>query len=385
VTGATQVILLIDALGWELAERTAFLSDRLPHRQRLRTILGYSSAAIPSLLTGLVPSRHEHWFLYLRAARPADSPFRGADWIARLPRRLRERWTVRRRLGEWWRRSAGIEGYFSLYEVPYAELAELDYIERRDTWSAGSFPGGSYIDDLEKLGVPAFVSDWRLPDVEKFRLAQARADSPSPPKSFLLYLTEIDARQHAHGSRGAPVDERLVTYRAHLDRLLATLEARGPVSLSVCSDHGMTDIHRVVDPWPHLRETGLDFKWDARLFIDSTFVRFWAGSADAEGRIRKAFGGIDWGHVLEPAEIAREGVDFADHRYGNLFVLADPGVLICPSYMGRSPLRGMHGYTPDDPASDAVLLRSEADPEPAESILDLRRLFQDHWRDGGKP
>jgi hypothetical protein len=66
-------------------------------------------------------------------------------------------------------------------------------------------------------------------------------------------------------------------------------------------------------------------------------------------------------------------------------VLADPGVLICPSYMGRSPLRGMHGYTPDDPASDAVLLRSEADPEPAESILDLRRLFQDHWRDGGKP
>jgi hypothetical protein len=147
----------------------------------------------------------------------------------------------------------------------------------------------------------------------------------------------------------------------------------------------MTDIHRVVDPYPALKETGLDFNAGTRMFIDSTFVRFWSDSPAAEEQIRRAFGRIDWGRILEPAELAREGVDFADGRYGDLFVLADPGVLICPSFMGRSPLRGMHGYTPDDPASDAVLLRSGADPEPPVSILDLRRLFRSEWPTGGRP
>ncbi|TPW09119.1 MAG: putative AP superfamily protein, partial [bacterium] len=72
----------------------------------------------------------------------------------------------------------------------------------------------------------------------------------------------------------------------------------------------------------------------------------------------------------------REGIDFNDDRYGAVIALADPGVLICPSYMGRTPLAGMHGYSPDDPASDAMLLAEEAPATPLASILDLRRHFR---------
>jgi hypothetical protein len=371
----SQVILLIDALGWELAERTGFLSDLLPHRQRLRSVLGYSSAAIPSLLTGNVPREHGHWFLYFRARHAGDSPFTGARWIARLPRRIRESWTLRRRLGEWWSRRASIEGYFGLYDVPYRELADMDYIERRDTWRKGTFPGGSYIDDLADMKIPAFVSDWRVPDDRKLEAALTAARSDEAPRVYLVYLTEIDARQHAHGSHGAPVEERLYSYRQAVDRLLEVLGRSGSVALTVCSDHGMTDIRRVVDPFPLLEASGLDEGRDYRVFIDSTFLRFWPASPEAESRLTAVFGGLDWGHVLAPGELKREGVDFPDDRYGRLFVLADPGVLICPSYMGRAPLKGMHGYTPDDPASDAVLLRSSDSPERPDSILGLRRFF----------
>jgi predicted AlkP superfamily pyrophosphatase or phosphodiesterase len=192
---------------------------------------------------------------------------------------------------------------------------------------------------------------------------------------FFLYLTEIDARQHAHGSRGAPVEERLATYRPRIDALLSALEARGEVALTVCSDHGMTDITRVFDPAPFLEASGLKFPRDGRLFVDSTFLRFWPASPEAGVRIRSTFRRLDWGHLLEADEIRTEGVDFDDDRYGALLVLAEPGVLICPSFMGRSPLKGMHGYSPDDPASDAVLLRAGPDPDPPGSILDLRRLF----------
>lgn len=386
VSATRQVILLIDALGWELAERTGFLGDRLPVRRRLRTILGYSSAAIPSLLTGAVPRDHDHWFLYLRARRPEDSPFPGAAFMARLPRRLREAWKIRRRLAEWWRKRSDIRGYFGLYEVPYAALARLDYVERLDTWAPGTFITGSLVDDLAARGAAAFVSDWRVPDDEKFAAARAAAETPDPPRVFLLYLTEIDARQHAHGSIAPAVDERLVTYRAHIDALLQRLERRGPVRLSVCSDHGMTDVTRVVDPNPTLAATGLNNPRDYELFVDSTFVRFWPGSPAVADRLTQAFTGLDWCHVMTAEEARREGVDFGDDRYGSLIVLAEPGVLIVPSFMGRWPLKGMHGYSPDDPASDAVLLR-ESDDDPApRSILDLRRLFgADLDRDKGRP
>jgi hypothetical protein len=371
----SQVILVIDALGWDLAARTAFLADRLPHRRRLRTGLGYSAAVIPSLLTGVPPREHGHWFLFHRAVHPGDSPFRGAGLMARLPRRIRERYSLRMRLGEWWRRSAGIRGYFHLYEVPYRELKDLDYTERRDTWKPGTFACGSYLDDLAARGLEPHVSDWRIPDDAKLDAALARAQADPPAGVFLIYLTEIDALQHAHGNDSPVVDGRLLAYRDRLRRLEGILAARGPVSLTVCSDHGMTNVTRVADPGPLLQATGLSEGRDYRVFIDSTFLRLWTNRPAAEGRLRECLAGLDWGRLLDRDELEREGVDFPDNRYGDLIVLAHPGVLICPSYMGRSPISGMHGYAPDDPASDAVLLRGVEDSPAPRSILELRRLF----------
>lgn len=374
--GPTQVILVIDALGWELAARSAFLADRLPHRRRLRTVLGYSAGVIPSLLTGVPPREHGHWFLFHRVARPSDSPFCGAGLVARLPRRIRESYRLRMRLGEWWRRSAGIRGYFHLYDVPYGELARLDYVERRDTWAPGTFPGGSYLDDLAARGLEFFVSDWRVPDDAKLEAALARARTLPPARVYLIYLTEIDALQHAHGNDSPEVIARLLAYQDRVRRLEEILAARGPVLLTVCSDHGMTNVTRVVDPRPALERTGLAGGADCRVFIDSTFLRFWSAGRSAGARLRERLAGLDWGRLLDEAELQREGVDFPDHRYGELLVLAHPGVLICPSYMGRSPIRGMHGYSPDDPDSDAVLLRGVEDAPQPRSILDLRGLFR---------
>lgn len=369
------VILLIDALGQELAETSGFLADRLPARRRLRSILGYSAAAIPSLLTGQAPRDHGHWFLYFRARRRGDSPFVGARWLARLPGRIANRWSVRRRLAEWWRVRAGIQGYFGLYEVPYRELADLDYVERLDTWGHGTFPAGSWIDDVAAAGLSHHVSDWREPDDSKFD-AMARREAESPADVYTLYLTEIDARQHAHGSRGRPVFERLESYRRRLDELLPRLERRGPVTVIVCSDHGMTDIHTVLDPRPVLGRAGFTAGRDYRVFLDSTFLRFWCDRPAVVSRLAEVCGETPGLRVLGDDELAREGVDFPDDRYGRLLVLADPGVLVCPSDMGHQPLMGMHGYTPADAASDAVLLTAADPGSGPTSILHLREFFR---------
>ena len=67
-----RMFVLIDALGWTYVEDSRFLADLLPYRTPLRTFLGYSSGAVPSILTGVPPARHGHWNLFYRD--PARSP-----------------------------------------------------------------------------------------------------------------------------------------------------------------------------------------------------------------------------------------------------------------------------------------------------------------------
>src|SRR6266446_6033461 len=88
------IYVLVDALGWELVRGRPFLDDVLIDKRWLVTILGYSSGAIPSLLSGRYPNQHGHWNLFYRS--PAESPFRWTRPLGRLPRPLVENPVSRR-------------------------------------------------------------------------------------------------------------------------------------------------------------------------------------------------------------------------------------------------------------------------------------------------
>ena len=59
-----KLIVLIDALGWEILSGRQFLSDLLPHRKAVRSVYGFSAGAIPSILTGRYPQEHRMWGLF---------------------------------------------------------------------------------------------------------------------------------------------------------------------------------------------------------------------------------------------------------------------------------------------------------------------------------
>ena len=90
------VVLLVDALGWELAGRTPGLAPMLTERRRLDTILGFSSGALPTLFTGKLPAEHGRWLMYRRAV--GRTPFAGFDWLRLAPGRVRRSWRVGRAL-----------------------------------------------------------------------------------------------------------------------------------------------------------------------------------------------------------------------------------------------------------------------------------------------
>src|SRR5438094_8959302 len=130
------IYVLVDALGWEVVRDRPFLDDVLPDRRWLTTILGYSSGAIPTLLTGRTPSQHGHWNLFYYD--PQRSPFRWTRALAPLPSPLVENRVARRVLKSAARRLSGYSGYFSLYDYPVAHLPSCHPAAQRDVY----LPGG---------------------------------------------------------------------------------------------------------------------------------------------------------------------------------------------------------------------------------------------------
>jgi hypothetical protein len=367
-------VLLVDALGWELAARTPGFAAGLTHRRRLETVLGFSSGALPTLFTGRLPSEHGRWLMYRRAGN-AGTPFRGFRWLGLLPSRLRRKWKLSVMLTRLVARR-GVRGYFSLYQVPRELLEEFDLAERDDIFVPGGLPGDSLWDAAERSGVRWRGWNWRTPEPEALDEME-RALEQGPEDFLFCYTADLDAALHREGSGGGDVRERLARYDAWLTRNTHAARLRGEdLRLVLLSDHGMLDVRETVDVMGAL--AGLSCRWprDYVPFFDSTFARFWWRSAAARGEVRAALQAVRGGRWLDDGELERAGALFPAREYGEDIYLLDPGVLMVPSFMGSRPLAAMHGYDPAHPEMAAVLLANHAVPDDVRHLKDVRGFLE---------
>jgi hypothetical protein len=368
-------VLLVDALGWELAARTPGFAAGLPHRRRLETVLGFSSGALPTLFTGQLPSEHGRWLMYRRAGN-SGTPFRGFRWLGLLPPRLRRSWKLSVLLTRLVARR-GVRGYFSLYQVPRELLDEFDLAERDDIFAPGGLPVDSLWDTAERIGVCWRGWNWRTPEPEVLS-AMERALECGPEDFLFCYTAELDAALHREGAGGAGVRERLTRYDAWLTRNVHAARRRGEdLRLVLLSDHGMLDVRDTVDMMGAL--AGLSCRWprDYVPFFDSTFARFWWRCSAARGEVRSVLEGVRGGRWLDDDELERAGALFPAREYGEDIYLLDPGVLMVPSFMGSHPLAAMHGYDPAHPEMAAVLFANHPVPEGVRHLKDVRGFLED--------
>jgi hypothetical protein len=368
------VLVLVDALGHARVGDSGFLAAELPHRRPLETVLGFSAGAIPALLSGTWPAENGHWVMFHRD--PKNSPFGIGRWLARAPRRVRESWRVRQWVKESCRGAVG--GYFDLYEVPWSELAELDVCERANLYAPGGLGAiGTLFDDAAERRLATRVWDWRSDDTANERafvdtVIAAAQDPAGHPDLLFWYTPSVDALMHAHGVHAPVVEERLVRLADAIRRALAGAQAHGrEVWLYLTSDHGMADVTHHVDVMARVAASGLVPGRDYHAFYDSTLARFWFASPLAEAAARRALEGLP-GRFLDRQDEERWGIHFADRRYGEAIWLIDEGGLIVPSYMGKDPVRAMHGYDPATPASQATFLSNRALPAGLSHIVDVR-------------
>ncbi|MCC7300036.1 MAG: alkaline phosphatase family protein, partial [Verrucomicrobia bacterium] len=349
------LFIFIDAFGQEVSLRHPFfLQDLIRDQKKLDTILGYSSACDPSIISGKLPSEHLMWssFYY----DPKNSPFKWTKLLAILPDSVFRRGRVRHILSKVIKRVLGFTGYFQLYGVPFKFLPLFNYAEKKRIWEPGGLLRGETIfDELARRNIPHYVHDSAVSDETK--LARLTADIEAQRIDFAYCsLGKLDALMHAVGTRDPKVTELIRWYDQQVRQVIATAEKHyDEVAWYVFTDHGMHDITAGYNLIADVEKTGLRWNRDYVAFYDSTMARFWFKNSGARQIITTLLDKHPKGRILSEKELRREGTWFAGGMYGELIFLMNSGLQIVPSFMGVKQIKGMHGYHPDDADSAAAI------------------------------
>lgn len=366
------LVVFIDAFGWEILKKNQFLEDKLSFRKPLNTVFGYSSTCIPTILSGTMPQEHEHFsFFYYQ---PDTSPFGMMRYLKYLPAEITRRGRVRRYMSRFIKRLYGYTGYFQIYNMPFEHLSLFDYSEKHDLYASGGINSGAktFLDILREQKIPFSLSDWRAS--EDANMQKVHTDiSTGTPRLAYVYLAGLDGIIHEYGTTSAQSKEKIRWYDTQLRRLLEIAESKYQnVNLTVFSDHGQADIHTQLDLIRIVQDRlPLTFGKDYVAVYDSTMARFWALKPGVENQIKSVLQEQTQGRLLSDAQLAKLECNFSGNKYGEIFFVANPGVLICPSFLGDKPLAAMHGYLPDDKDSIAMVASNHDIDTPPKRLDDM--------------
>ena len=368
------IVCFIDALGWDVLRTRQFLEQELPHRKKLRSVFGFSSACVPSILTGRYPQDHLHWSFFYYS--PKTSPFKPLRLLRLFPSALINRGRVRHLISKLVKKLYGFTGYFQLYNIPFKHVHLFDYCEKKDLFKPGGMNRGDNIfDRLQAANIRYHVSNWR--QGEDANLAALNHDIEQGEIRFaFLYMAAMDALLHQVGKHSPLVDDKFAWYEQKLRQTIQTAEQHyDELRLFICSDHGMASVHTELDLMGQVEQLGLTFKQDYVATYDSTLGRFWTFNDAAREQILALLNRQSLGRVLSKDELASLGCDFPNNQYGEIIFLANPGVMVVPSDMGTNAITGMHGYHPDDIDSDASYISNVPAPDYLEAIPDMFTLM----------
>ncbi|MBO5958700.1 MAG: alkaline phosphatase family protein, partial [Lentisphaeria bacterium] len=317
-----EIFLFIDALGWKIVNDYGFLTDLLPERRKISMQFGYSSSAIPTILSGKTPAEHGHLGLFRFA--PDVSPFKTLSRFAPLfkPEGFWNRGRVRHHLSRLLKKWYGFTGYFQLYRMPLWKLKYVDYCEKQDLFIAGGMEQIANLHDtLHRMGIDFHISDWHLSDWENYLAAEKAMDDG---KNFLfVYTASLDGVLHDKVRDPDAVQGKLDEIREQIGSLYRKAEEHAEnVHFTVISDHGMTPLTGTVDIMSRIEQSGLVFGQDYGACFDSTMARFYylnEKAAPVITEIMKAFPG----HFLSPEDEVRYGIYRIDRAFGDAIFLLD--------------------------------------------------------------
>lgn len=372
------LFIFIDACGWEIIQDDPFCNVMAPNRRRLESVFGYSSACVPSILSGRWPDQHRNWSYFVYD--PKHSPFKVLKPLQWLPKAVTSRRVVRRWLSKLVKLQLGFRGYFDLYNLPFKYISLFDFTEKKSPLRPHGMNRGANISDfLAESGIAHHISDPTHSETENFDAMLKDVQSGRIDFGF-LYSAELDGLLHREGNQAPEISPKLRGYEARIRQLLdAAQDQYEEVRLYVFSDHGMANCDQHLDLMARIEPLPLEFGKDYAGVYDSTMARFWFFNEAARRTVTETLRTIPEGRILPDVELERLHCLFPDRYFGELFFLMREGVLIVPSHMGERPIRAMHGYHPDEKHSYAALLTNQ--PEIPDGISAIPHIYNLMVRD----
>ena len=175
-----------------------------------------------------------------------------------------------------------------------------------------------------------------------------------------LYTAQLDGLLHLHDRFSVEIKKKMRWYEEQLEKIVEMAgDKYDSFTLNVISDHGMTPLAGTVDLKKDIEALNLEFGRDYVATYDSTMGRFWPLNDSAETLILETLENAPHCSIVTEEQKKKYGIDFTDDMYGKIILLMEPGWQISPSDMGKKPLPGMHGFSPEDKDSYASFMSSD--------------------------
>jgi len=344
--------VLIDGLNYRFVTK-----DRLPfvstlQQRRIETILGFSIACHATILTGVYPETHLHWFHL--GYSPQTSPFRGAQYI---PNWLVQSmpYIVKKAIFKVFGRLAGNR---SVFGIPYPNRLHTKFWPYLDAMehSLPHEPNAyryvpSVFDILTAQGVPwhalgmVRTMSARALGMSGIDLVRKQLEKTLVEDAQFVYVLfgDIDMLSHFYGQ-----DSDVVTARLQkIDRLVAGIHRQmGPdTQLLAFSDHGHVPLNSYVDIYQYMG----DILSDTMHLVDDMYLRVWEQNLSKRAQIIDRIRQVPHLKVLSEEELEGYHVKMPDNRYGDVIAVLDTGIGFRRTTWTNQEIEyvSMHGFRPE--------------------------------------
>jgi len=213
----------------------------------------------------------------------------------------------------------------------------------------------------------------------KTAVKRAEKDMKAPAEFAFFHIGNLDGVGHRYGPDSPEISDALKYVDNGLKQIFTMANNRfDKVNFVVMGDHGMIRVKKTVNIESVLACLSISQGRDFLYMLDSTMARFWFFSDDAREQVTTRLQSVEGGRILDQKDKDRYHINYNHNKFGDLIFLSDPGYLIFPNhYQDKSPVRGMHGYTPESYGQQAALIikSNKAVRHPDREFVDMRQVF----------